>query len=157
MANELRRHKRADAVKWVVVFLLILGAIAAIVVLAVKLDRQTTVTRLGAEAYSVGTLDENGDAQTGDASIVTRQAFTVDGLKVEIKDGATVMYTLYFYDEDGDFISKTSAQSKDYDGVIPENADTAKIVITPTEDEDGKVTLAEIVGYAGQVTVTVNR
>ena len=55
-------------------------------------------------------------------------------------------------------ISKTEALSADFDGsAIPENAETAKIVITPTADEDGKVDLTEVLGYAGQVTVTVNR
>ena len=50
MANELRRHKRADTIKWIGIFLLLLAAIAAIVMLADKLNRHTTVDRSGAEA-----------------------------------------------------------------------------------------------------------
>ena len=48
-------------------------------------------------------------------------------------------------------------ENKKMASAIPENAETAKIVITPTADEDGKVDLTEVLGYAGQVTVTVNR
>lgn len=144
-------------VKWVIVFLLIIGLVATTVTLFVKLDRQTTVTEIGAEAYTIATLDDSGKQTDGDTSIVTRNAFTTDGLKVEIADGATVTYTLYFYGAKDEFISKTESLSKDFDGTIPENAETAKIVITPTDDEDGKVDLTEILGYAGQVTVTVNR
>ena len=155
---ELRKHKTADAVKWVVVFLLVIGLIGAVITLFVMLDRQTTVTEIGAEAYTIATLDESGEQTDGDTSIVTRNAVTTDGLTVTIADDATVTYALYFYDADGEFVSKTADLSADFDGsAIPENAESAKIVITPTEDEDGKVTLTEVFGYAGQVTVTVNR
>lgn len=155
---ELRKHKTADAVKWVVVFLLVIGLIGAVVTLFVMLDRQTTVTEIGAEAYTIATLDESGEQTDGDTSIVTRNAVTTDGLTVTIADDATVTYALYFYDADGEFVSKTADLSADFDGsAIPENAETAKIVITPTADEDGKVDLTEVLGYAGQVTVTVNR
>lgn len=155
---ELRKHKTADAVKWVVVFLLVIGLIGAVVTLYVMLDRQTTVTEIGAEAYTIATLDESGEQTDGDTSIVTRNAVTTDGLKVEIADDATVTYALYFYDADGEFVSKTADLSADFDGsAIPKNAESAKIVITPTADEDGKVDLTEVLGYAGQVTVTVNK
>ena len=155
--SALSKHKASDMVKWVIVFLLIIGLVATTVTLFVKLDRQTTVTEIGAEAYTIATLDDSGKQTDGDTSIVTRNAFTTDGLKVEIADDATVTYTLYFYGAKDEFISKTESLSKDFDGTIPENAETAKIVITPTDDEDGKVDLTEILGYAGQVTVTVNR
>ena len=159
MANsELKRHKMSDMIKWVIVFLLLLGLIATTVALFVKLDRQTTVTEIGAEAYTIAALDDSGKQTDGDTSIVTRSAITVDGLKVAIADDATVTFTIYFYGSEDEFISKTAALSKDFDGsAIPEGAETAKIVITPTDDEDGKVDLTEVLGYARQVTVTVNR
>ena len=155
---ELRKHKTADAVKWVVVSLLVIGLIGAVITLFVMLDRQTTVTEIGAEAYTIATLDESGEQTDGDTSIVTRNAVTTDGLKVAIADDADVTYTIYFYGSEDEFISKTDALTEDFDGsAIPENAESAKIVITPTADEDGKVDLTEVLGYAGQVTVTVNR
>ena len=156
--SALSKHKASDMVKWVIVFLLIIGLVATTVTLFVKLDRQTTVTEIGAEQYIIGTLGDSGEKTDGDTSIVTRNAVTTDGLKVEIADDATVTYTLYFYGAKDEFISKTESPSKDFDGsAIPENAETAKIVITPTADDDGKVDLTEVLGYAGQVTVTVNR
>ena len=138
MANALQKHKAADAIKWVVIFLIAIGLIGAVVTLFVMLDRQTTVTEIGAEAYMIGVLDESGAETDGDTSIVTRNAVTTDGLKVEIADDADVTYTIYFYGSEDEFISKTEALSADFDGsAIPENAETAKIVITPTADEDG--------------------
>ena len=126
--------------------------------MVVRLDRQTTVTQICSEASTIAALDDIGEQTDGDTSIVTRNAVTTDGLKVEIADDATVTYALYFYDADGEFVSKTADLSADFDGsAIPENAETAKIVITPTADEDGKVDLSEVLGYAGQVTITVNK
>ena len=158
MANELTRHKRSDTVKWVIIFLLVIGIIGAVVALFVQMDRQTTVPELGPEAYMIGALDEEGKAADGDASIVTRKAFTTDGLKVELQDDAKVTYELFFYDEENAFISSTGALSTDFLGLtVPLNAESAKIVITPTEDEDGFISLTEVIGYASQVTVTINR
>ena len=156
--SALSKHKASDMVKWVITFLLLLGLIATTVTLFVKLDRQTTVTKIGAEAYMIGALDDEGAKADGDTSIVTRNAITTDGLKVKIADDAEVTYTIYFYGSEDEFISKTDALTEDFDGsAIPEKAETAKVVITPTADEDGKVDLTEVLGYAGQVTVTVNR
>ena len=158
MSNyELRKHKAADTVKWVIIFLLMIGVIGAVVTLFVMLDRQTTVTEIGVEQYILGGLDDEGAAAEGDTSIVTRGTFTTDGLKVDLADEATVTYELFFYDGEDNFISSTGALSADFDGEIPENAASAKCVITPAADEDGKVDLTEVLGYAGQVTITVNR
>ena len=62
----LRRHKIADTVKWVIIFLIAIGLIGAVVTLFVMLDRQTTVTQIGPEAYTIATLDENGEQVEGD-------------------------------------------------------------------------------------------
>ena len=155
--SALSKHKAADMVKWIIVFLLVIGLIGAVVALSIKLDRQTTVTEIGAEQYIIGGLDDEGATAEGDTSIATRNAFTTDGLKVELADEATVTYELFFYDKDGAFLSSTGELSADFDGEIPEGAESAKCVITPTTDEDGKVDLIEVLGYAGQVTITVNR
>ena len=158
MSNDLNRHKRSDTVKWVIIFLLVIGIIGAVVALFVQMDRQTTVTTIGPEAYSVGALDEAGEQTDADTSIVTRDAFTTDGLKVELADDATVTYELFFYDADGKFISSTGALSSNFSVLtMPLNAEMAKIVITPTEDEDGTVSLTEVWGYADQITVTTDR
>lgn len=153
----LKKHAAADTVKWVIIFLIAIGLIGAVVTLFVMLDRQTTVTEIGVEAYTIATLDENGEQTEGDTAIVTRDTFTTDGLKVELADEASVTYQLFFYDGEGNFISATGDLSADFDGEIPENAAYAKCEITPTADEDGKVDFSEVLGYAGQVTITVNK
>ena len=153
----LKRHKISDTIKWVIIFLLMTGVIGAVITLFVMLDRQTTVTEIGPEAYTIATLDENGVQTEGDTSIVTRDMFAANGLKVELEDEASITYQLFFYDGEGNFISATGDLSADFDGEIPETAAYAKCEVTPMADEDGKVDLTEVLGYVGQVTITVNR
>ena len=68
MANELQRHKTLDRVKWFVTLIVGLALIACVIALFVKLDRQTTTTTIGGEAYSIGTIDETGEYAEGNAS-----------------------------------------------------------------------------------------
>ena len=111
MSNNLKKHIVADKVKWIAIFVIALALIGAVTTLFVKLDRQTTVTEIGAEAYVIGGLDENGEALEGNDSIVTRSAFTTDGLKVTVAKDAAVTYALNFYDADGKFVSADPAQA----------------------------------------------
>lgn len=158
MKNELYQHKKSDMVKWIITFIVGLLLIAAVAALFIKLDRQTTTTTIGGEAYSIGLIDENGDYKEGDTAIYMRKAITTDGLKCELKDDANIKYQLFFYDKDGEFISASAELTADYDRTnIPETAESVKIMITPIEDEDGKVSLMEVLGYANQLTVTVNK
>lgn len=157
MANSLQRHKTADAVKWFIVFLLLIAIIGAVVTLFIQVDRNTTVTEIGAEAYKIAALNEDGEEVESDKSIVTRNAFTTDGMTVDFDADAKVTYKLYFYDEDEKLLSATDDLAEDFSGTIPEKAVWTKAVITPTEDEDGKVSLTEVFGYASALTITVNR
>ena len=157
MANELQRHKTMDKVKWFVTWLVGLALIACVIALFVKLDRQTTTTTIGGEAYSIGTIDETGEYAEGDTAIYLRNGITTDGLKCELADYAQIKYQLFFYDADGGFLEASEELTSDWNGSAPEGAESVKIMITPTEDEDGKVSLIEVLGYADQLTVTVNK
>lgn len=159
MANKTKPKKtKRGLIKWIAVIIVAVALIGAVIGLAIKLDRQTVITRIGGESYSIGTLDETtGEYVEGDTAIYLRKGITTDGLKCEIADGAEITYQLFFYDKDGEFISATEQLSNDYSGIIPGGAETVKIMITPTADEDGKVSLVEVLGYASLLTVTVNR
>lgn len=146
-----------NTLKWALTGILLLGLLASVITLFVKLDRQTNTTVIGGEAYSIGVLDDSGEVTDGDTAIYLRTPVTTDGLKVTVAKDAKVTYKLYFYDVDGKFVSATTAQSADYNGTIPTTAETVRVVITPTEDKDGKVSVFEVLGYAEQITVTVNK
>ena len=157
-SGNLQRHKKSDRIKWIVTAVAGLVLAASVIGLSVKLSRQTTTTTIGGEAYSIGTLDEKGEYAKGDTAIYMRKAITTKGLTCELKEGAKIKYQFFYYDKDGKFLSASAELTADFDGKgIPEGAKTVKIMITPTEDEDGKVSLVEVLGYANQLTVTVKK
>lgn len=142
----------------IITFILCLALLGGVIGLAVKLDRQTSINKLGGEAYSIGAIDEKGEYKESSASIYTRKGVTVDGLKCELQEDAKIKYQLFFYDKDGKFVSASSELTSDFNGSeTPATAKTVKIVITPTADEDGKVGLTEVLGYAGQLNVQYSR
>lgn len=158
MARNAQRTGKNKAL-CVVTVLLILALVGAVIGLAVSLSR-TAATEIGGEAYSIGTVNaETGDVDsTKDTAIYTRKGLTVDGLKCTIAKDAKITYQIFFYDKDAKFVSATEALSADFNGAaIPEGAKTCRIMITPTADEDNKVSLVEVLGYAAQLTVIVNK
>ena len=143
----------------IVTVLLILGLIGAVVGLSVSLSR-ATASEIGGESYSVGVIDATtGDVDTKqDTSIYTRKDLPVEGLKCTLEKDAKITYRLFFYDKNGKFISASEALSVDFNGTgVPETAATCKVMITPTADEDGKVSLVEVFGYAAQLNVVVQK
>ena len=137
--------------------LLVAALVITVVIMGVKLSR-TASERIGGEAYEIGRIGADGSEESGETAIRTRKGVTVSGLKCTIAKDAKIKYEIFFYGKEGKFISSSGELAEDYDGSgIPEGAETAKIVITPTADEDGKVSLVEILGYASRLTVTVDR
>lgn len=138
--------------------LVVIALVGAVIGLGIKLDRQTTTNRIGGEAYSIGAIDEKGEVKNSELSIYTRDGVSVKGLKCELAKDAKIKYQIFYYDKDGKFVSSSAELTADFNGTgIPATAETAKIVITPTDDKDGKVTITEILGYAGQLTVQYSR
>lgn len=157
--NSLKQHKRSDLIKWIIAFVLIALLIGAVIFMGVMLNRQITTKTLGASAYAIGTLDEQGAFQKNTATICTKDYVTVDGLKIEIAEKAEIQYKLFFYGENDKqektYISATEYLTANFDGTIPENAKFVKIVIDPLNDTE--VSTLEVRGYANQLEVTYNR
>lgn len=138
-----------NKVKWIITLIVGLCLIAAVIGIAVKLDRSTTDERLGSEAYSIGIIDVEGDVdKTEKTSIYTRNSLDLDGLSIELADDAEITYSLFFYDVKDRFLSEGTELS-----VAPEGAESVRIVITPVDDDE--VTLLEVSGYANQLIVKI--
>ncbi len=157
MAGKTQCNRTWNIVKNVLLALVFLGLAGAVIGLSIKVNR-TTSERLGGEAYSIGILDAGGEAKEGETAICTRKGVSVSGLKCELKKDAKIKYQIFFYGQDGKFISASEELTEDYDGSgVPEEAKTAKIMITPLADEDGKVSLVEVLGYANQLIVSYEK
>lgn len=84
----LNKHVKSDKVKWVITLLVGLLLIGAIIGLFIKLDRQTSTTTIGGEAYSIGLIDDTGANENGDTAIYLREAITTDGLTCKLAKDA---------------------------------------------------------------------
>ncbi|MBO5927836.1 MAG: hypothetical protein J6Q32_03185 [Clostridia bacterium] len=157
--SSFKKKVKNDKLKFAVITIVFVVLSMALIGLFVKLDRQTSFTTIGGESYSIGTLDEKGEFAESDLSIYLRKDITVDGLKCQLKKDSNISYKLFFYDEEGEFLGVSGDLVEDYesDEETPVGASSVRIVITPIEDEDGKVSLVEVLGYANQLTVTVNK
>ena len=156
MNKELKKHKIADTIKWVIVFVLVIGLFGAVLGLAFKLDKQPTTTTIGGDFYHIGAINDDGEYEESDSSIYTSKGISVDGLTVTLSKGAEIEYKLFFYDEDDSFISATETLQASFDDDIPEDAEFVRVMITPTADDDGKVSVFEVFKYANMLKVTVN-
>lgn len=128
-----------------------------------------TTGKVDAGLYEQGQIAVvTGENVESEASIRMKEGVSVKGLKVDIQEeGAKVEAQVFFYAEDGTFVSCTDVLTEDFvanqvteeneDGNVPAEAVTARVVLTPLEDEDGVVSEDEIAGYAKEVKVTYSK
>lgn len=124
--------------------------------LAIQVNDMDKTDKLNATfGYEQGLLSAtDGGEVKGTTSIRTKDFISLDGFKVDIKDDASVVYQLFFYNEDEEFISATEELSVDYDyaqASVVTDAEKVRIMVTPVNDPE--VGLTEIVSYASELTV----
>ena len=101
-------------------------------------------------------VGEDGEIDKGEkTSIVSDELKVKDLVSIEIAEDAEVQVFIHWYNEDGDWMSKV--QVTDGTPVAIEGAETFRVEIVPTEDEDGEVGVFEKGTYAKLVTVTLKK
>lgn len=165
MAKYRRKTKWKSILCGILVVATLIGACAGIAAIAKK-DTKT----ISSTAFSVGAIGEDGNyLPKSNKSIYTKDLFECQGLSIEPDFEATGTYQVFYYGADKSFIGATEALNAE-DGVYnitPEFniASFARVMITPDVpvDEDGKeikdfkIRFYEVVGYANDYTVTVNK
>lgn len=139
------------------------GAIIGLSAKVASMDKTKTVS--ATFGWEQGLLDTTPGEETlgkevkGTTSIRMKEAVTLDGFKIDIKDDASVTYQLFFLDKEEVCVGVSEAgMSIDYvaaDASLPENAEKVRIVVTPNNDPE--VSAFEMAGYAGELTVTYNK
>ena len=113
--------------------------------------------------FSVGGLNEVGKYVESEGTIYTKEAFECQGLKIDLDFEKTICYEVYFYDENGNFLSSTEKTNENSKPVLPDGATHARIVITPDWEllevkntKDRVVKWYEVTKYANQIEIKVN-
>ena len=148
--------------------ILLVVIIAGVLALAGSLLGKETKT-ISSTEFSVGGINAQGNYVESKTSIYTKDMFECQGLSIEPDFEATGTYQVFYYDSNKNFFGATDELNAE-DGVynIGETfvfAKYARIVITPDVplDEDGnveenfKIRFYEVVGYAKDYKITVNK
>lgn len=107
-------------------------------------------------SYTIGAVTDEGKIDAEDKTCITSDKLQVkDLVSIEIEEDAEVTVSVHWYDEEGTLL-KTDAVT-DGTPVAPEGAETFRIEIEPTDDDDGKVSAFEKSDYAKLVTVTLKK
>lgn len=138
---------------------LILAGIAAISAVGFGIAKLVEFTRADLKtispSFEVGNLGTDGKYVSDESTLYTKDAFKCDGLQIKLDFDNTISYQIYYYDDLDTFIEVTDVLTGAYSGGIHDSY--ARIVITPTDDEDDKISWTERIKYAGQMEVRVNK
>lgn len=116
--------------------------------------------------FAVGGLNELGEFEDVNDSIYTINAFECTGLKIELDFQHKIGYKVFYYEEDGDFISSTDLIVNKQDLEVPLLATHARLEITPTwskmdkeysKIENQKIEWYEVIKYSSQLDVKVDK
>ena len=156
MAKYKKKNKTKTIVSVIVTvaLLLLLGAGVA------SFSKSDTKT-IGATAFSVGVLDENGKFIDDDQAIYTKEAFECIGLRIEPDFDSSVTYDVYYYDYNEKLIEVKSGLTEIYDEDFP-MAKLCRVVIHPgiPEGETSrsfKISFWEVFGFAKELKITVDK
>jgi len=122
--------------RFIAIVLAVLTSVAAvfgIVKLGVMLSSDTKEI---SPSFKRGALDVNGKYVDTNDSIVTKELFECQGLKITPDFDSTVSYQVFYYDQDQTYLECSEVQESAF-SYTPVLAKYASVVITPDVDEDG--------------------
>ncbi len=104
-------------------------------------------------SFSAGNLGTDGKYVNDESTLYTKEAFQCDGLQIKLDFDNEIEYQIYFYDDLDNFVESTEVLSSAYSDPVHDGY--ARIVIMPTNDEDGKIGITERLTYPDQMTIKV--
>ncbi len=153
--NKLRFKK--STIKSIITGLLVCALLGGAIFASVSVFGKEKTTKDIPPTFSIGALDENGKYLKSDKSIYTKSGIGCQGLKVAPEFNSTVSYEIFFYGEDGEFLSKTGARTNTFvASEVPFFAETARVVITPNDTKE-TINIFEISKFANQLEIRVDK
>ncbi len=107
--------------------------------------------------FEVGGLNAQGRYEEDKSSLYTKDKFACDGLQATLEFDAQINYQVFYYDILDNFISSTEVLTDGYGEEAPLNGAYARIEITPTNDEDCKISFTEKLKYANMLNLKVKK
>lgn len=155
----------ARQVKKVLFVAVVIAFIASLVVAFVKIGKLEKTKDLSSVSYSIGTLNEqDGAEKSSDYALRTGYQKADKFNKIELAEKADVVYVVFYYNTDKEFIGKTEDISQTLSEIAETqtvNGATEKVkyfrVVVKVPETKEKVTLLNKGDYVKQITVTLNK
>lgn len=140
-------------------FLSVIALFAAILGIIFALVKCSQVEKTDIHpVFSLGTLNEDGNYEKSTTSIYTKDPFECRGLTITPDFESHLQYRVFFYGTEGQFVGATDTQTGS--GAIPMSdiAVTARLVITPLDDDNKNIELKlwDVPKYSLSVKISVN-
>lgn len=122
-------------------------------------EKLTSKTKEISPSYQIGGIDVSGKGTSATDSIVTKEAFACQGLKITPEFASNIQYQVFFYGVDDMYLECSEVTSETYN-YCPTLASHARVVIYPQPDDKGddvKVKWYQVRSYAKLLTIEVNR
>lgn len=154
--NENKKNK----LRWALTIGSICLSVITLIAVCVGLGNVSKTKTLKNSDYAVGSINASGKIIESKQNAYTKDAYSVDGMIIEIDDDATITYKVAFYDEKDAFVSMTDSKSADFDATeIPATAKTFRVVVTPNQvdGEPVELNLLNMNKYVSQLAITYNK
>ena len=151
----MKNKKKKTIIIAVVSVLLILGCAALAIGIFGNKSKDVS------PSFSHGALDENGAYIASETTLYTKDLVECRGLSVVPDFENDSEYQIFWYNEDGIFLSSEERTDKAFTGAIPKLAKYCRIVLYPVipedADEDYSISFWDISKYASLINVSVDR
>ena len=162
------KHKTKQTLKTILLGALGIGAIVGVASgVNTLVEKNDTELKTIYPTFEVGGLrTEDGKYEKSDKTLYTKNAFECQGLQIKLAFDNYIDYQVFFYEDDGDFISASSVISGNETIDIPLTATHARLELTPNWSEMGEdyakekdqiVKWYETTKYSSQIEVKVNK
>lgn len=127
------KRKTKKMLKGLGVGLLVVGLVAGVATGAKTLiDKSNEEIKTINPRFSVGGLDvETGKYVEREDTLYTKTAFECFGLEISLTFDNDINYQLFFYEDNGDYLSSTEVLDSKFDDSIPLTATHARVMIIP--------------------------
>ncbi len=145
-------RKVFKTISLVLLGLSVIGGIAALTTHLIKKDSVAVHP-----TFEVGGLNAQGRYEGVKGSLYTKEPFACEGLRATLDFDSQITYQIFYYDILDNFISTSEILSIGYSGVAPLNGAYARVVITPINDDDKKISFSEKLKYSKQLNLKVSK
>ena len=142
----------------IILLVLVLLALAGGTIFSiVKITSNETSKTVSALSFQIGNLNESGRFNKNDTStMVTKDMLKLEDIEIILPEDSGVVYKVFYFDEDGEFISSSEyLDTHEFKDEPAEGATQVKIVVKPVSDPE--ISFFEISKYAKQITIKVSK